>query len=113
MPIKGFFPTGINPLPAPHVQAILFLPRLSAQGTIIFMMDTGADSTTVSLIDAERLNIHYRRLRPSSLIDVSGFGGDQKCFKEDAVLIFRDDNGTPCYFAVNLFIPKKGKTAKL
>jgi len=113
MPIKGFFPTGIDPMPAPHVQAFLFLPRINSQGSVIFMLDTGADSTTVSLIDVERLNVSYRRLKPSSLIDVSGFGGDQKCFKEDAILIFNDDGGTTCYFPISLCIPKKGRTTKM
>jgi len=112
MSIKGFFPTGIHPLPAPHVQAFLFIPRLNSSGTVIFMIDTGADNTTLSLIDIERLNINYRRLRPSSLIPVAGLGGDQRCYQEEAAIIFRDDNGATCSFSSKVWIPKKGRTSE-
>ena len=110
MPIKGFFPTGIHPLPAPYVQAALFLPRLQSHGLISFMIDTGADNTTLSLIDVERLNLSYRRLKRNSLVEVEGFGGEQHCYTEYAILLFRDEDSKTYYFSINVHIPKKGKT---
>jgi hypothetical protein len=109
MPIKGFFPTGVHPLPAPHVQAVLFLPRLDLNVLVSFMIDTGADNTTLSLIDVERLNVSYRRLRRSSLVPVEGFGGEQHCYREDAILMFRDEESKTYFFSVNIHIPTKGK----
>jgi len=109
MPITGFFPTGFHPLPAPHVQAALFLPRLDLNGLVSFMIDTGADNTTLSLIDVERLNVNYRRLRRSSLIGVEGFGGEQRCYGEDAILILRDEDSNTYFFPISIHIPVKGK----
>lgn len=112
MSIKGYFPTGIIQLPAPHVQAAIFLPRLNINGFASFMLDTGADNTTLSLIDSERLNINHRRLRPSSLIPVTGFGGEQYCYVESGIVLLRDDDdGTTCYFSLNVHIPRKGKNS--
>jgi len=109
MPIKGFFPTGIHPLPAPHVQAAVFLPRLQLNGLVSFMIDTGADNTTLSLIDVERLNIDYRRLRRNSLVGVEGFGGERSCYREDAILMLRDEDSKTYYFTMDIHIPTKGR----
>jgi len=62
--------------PAPYVQAFLLLPRLELQGLIDFLIDTGADNTTLSLIDLERINLDYRRLKRDSLRSVRGIGGE-------------------------------------
>lgn len=113
MSIKGYFPTGIIRLPAPHVQAVVFLPRLNINGLASFMIDTGADSTTLSLIDSERLNINYRRLKPTSKVPVVGFGGEQHCYVESGIILMRDDDdGTTCYFTLDLHIPVKGANSK-
>lgn len=72
------------------------------------MIDTGADNTTLSLIDVERLNIDYRRLKRNSLTGVMGFGGDQRCYKEDAVLMLRDEDSKTFYFSIDIYIPQKG-----
>jgi len=110
MPIKGFFPTGYHLLPAPYVQAALMLPRLQLHGLINFMIDTGADNTTLSLIDVERINIGYRRLRRASLVGVEGIAGEQSFYQEAAMIMFREEDATTYLFPVNVHIPKKGKS---
>lgn len=109
MPIKGFFPTGYQSLPAPHVQAFLFFPRLKVQGLVNFMIDTGADNTTLSLIDIERLNVDYRRLKRNSLVPVLGFGGERTCFREEALIVMRDEDARTYYLPTYIHIPKRGK----
>lgn len=109
MSIKGFFPTGYHSLPAPHVQAAVLLPRLKLHALISFMLDTGADNTTLSLIDTERLNVSYRRLKRSSLESVTGFGAEQYCYIEEAVIVMREEDSTTCLFPINVYIPRKGK----
>ena len=108
MPIKGYFPTGYHLLPAPYVQAYFFLPRQNTHGLLSFMIDTGADSTTLSLIDVERLNLSYRKFRRASLIGVQGIAGEQSFYQEEALIIFREEDSTTYYFPINVHIPKKG-----
>jgi len=108
MTVKGYFPTGFHTLPAPYVQAALVLPRLGLQGLINFLIDTGADNTTLSLIDVERMNLDYRRLRRDSQTPVEGIGGEQYFYQEEAVLILRDENGEIYTFPIHAHIPKRG-----
>jgi hypothetical protein len=108
MSIKGFFPTGYHLMPAPYVQAYFFLPRLNLHGLISFMIDTGSDNTTLSLIDVERLNISYRRLR-RTLIGVEGIAGEQSFYQEDALIMFREEEATTYMFFVDVHIPKKSR----
>ncbi|MBA7480330.1 hypothetical protein ES707_15781 [subsurface metagenome] len=109
MTVKGYFPTGFHTLPAPYVQAFLVLPRIELRGLINFMIDTGADNTTLSLIDVERMNLDYRRLRRDSQTPVDGIGGEQYFYQEEAVLIIRDENGEIYTFPIHAHIPKRGR----
>ena len=107
MTVKGYFPTGYHLTPAPYVQAYLFLPRLNLHGLISFMIDTGADNTTLSLIDVERLNITYRRLK-RNLVGVEGIAGEQSFYHQEALIMFREEASTTYLFLVDIHIPKKG-----
>ena len=109
MAVRGFFPTGFHMLPAPYVQAALLLPRLQLQGLVNFLIDTGADNTTLSLIDVERLNISYRRLKRDSIESVEGIAGEHFFYQEEAVLMLRDEDAKTYIFAIKVHVPKKGK----
>jgi hypothetical protein len=108
MAVKGYFPTGFHTLPAPYVQAALLLPRLRLEGLVNFMIDTGADNTTLSLIDVERMNLDYRRLKRDSLVPVEGIAGEQYFYREEAILMLRDENGEIYIFPIDVHIPKRG-----
>lgn len=95
-------------LPAPYVQAYFFLPRQNAQGLVSFMIDSGADNTTLSLIDVERLNVSYRRLSRASLVGVQGIAGEQPFYREEAFIMFREEDSTTYLFPIDVHIPKKG-----
>ena len=110
--IRGYFPTGFHSLPAPYVQAFLHLPRGESSGLIDFMIDTGADNTTLSLTDVERINLNYRRVRRSSLLPVQGIAGEQLFYSEEAILVFRDEDARTYVFPINIHIPKRGKPSQ-
>ena len=112
MPIKGFFPTGYHTQPAPYVQAALFLPRLQLHGLISFMIDTGADNTTLSLIDVERISLKYNRLKRGSLVGVEGIAGEQLFYQEQGVLMFRDEDSKTYLFEISIHIPRRGRTGR-
>jgi len=95
-------------LPAPYVQAYFFLPRQNAHGLMSFMIDTGADNTTLSLIDVERLNLSYRRFRRASLTGVQGIAGEESFYREEALVMFREEDSTTYLFPIEVHIPKKG-----
>lgn len=93
MAIEGYYKTGIQRLPAPHVQAIVHLPRIGVSGVIDFLIDTGADNTCLHPGDITKLEIPYRRMRPSTRILTSGVGGSLNYYTEPGELIFRDQDG--------------------
>lgn len=95
-------------MPAPYVQAYFFLPRQNAHGLMSFMIDTGADNTTLSLIDVERLNLSYRRFRRASLTGVQGIAGEESFYREEALVMFREEDSTTYLFPIEVHIPKKG-----
>lgn len=107
--IKGYFPTGFRSSPAPYVQALVRLPRLGSFSLVNLLADTGADNTTLSLIDVERMNLDCRRLSNRSLVPVTGSGGDQLCYQEEAVLFFRDQDAQSYVFTITIHIPKRGR----
>lgn len=113
MSIKGFFPTGFQSMPGPYVQAYLILPRLDIEALINFLIDSGADETTLSLIDVERMSISYRRLRRSSMISVDGIAGEQTFYQEEAVIMMRDEEGKTYVFPINVDIPRKGTATQI
>jgi len=99
-------------LPAPYVQAALLLPRLGLEGLVNFMIDTGADNTTLSLVDVERMNLDYRRLKRDSLVPVEGIAGQQYFYREQAILMLRDENGDVYVFPIEVHIPKRGELSQ-
>lgn len=106
--IRGYFPTGFHSLPAPYVQAALYLPRLDLSGLVNFMIDTGADNTTLSLADVERIDLDYRRLRHGDLEPVEGIAGQQFFYSEEAIVLLRDEDSKIYVFPIKVHIPKRG-----
>lgn len=93
MTIEGYFRTGWNILPAPHVQAFVQIPRLALQTSIDFLIDTGADHTSLHPGDITKLSIDYRRFKGRHQISADGIGGSLGYYPESAHLIFRDNSG--------------------
>ncbi len=85
----------------PYVEGYVSLPHLQCAGLISFLVDTGADKSTVSAEDALRLPIRYDLLKKDSIM--SGIGGMRKIFIEPAVLAFVDDSNLH-YYAMDIAI---------
>jgi len=73
----------------PCVQGWLVLPRLNIQGDVEFLVDTGADSTTIHPFDGQKLGVPFEELL-SEILSI-GIGGSQPYFLEHAILMFEDD----------------------
>ena len=75
----------------PYLQGHLSMPRLQLWANISFIVDSGADFTTLAPADGLRINLDYSQLQPGQI--ASGIGGKSQMFRENATLAFRDTDG--------------------
>ncbi len=88
----------------PYVEGSLFLPSQSITGNVSFLVDTGADITTLMPADGLTLGIDYGKLTAKS--PTSGFGGSIDTFRELGVLAFHEqDRRKLRFYAVTLVLP--------
>ena len=73
----------------PYVVCRLIIPRLRVSRHISFLLDTGADSTSLHPRDARSAGIPFARL--SNRRSSRGIGGRSSYFNEPAILSFSDD----------------------
>ena len=93
MAIAGFFQAARGELAAPYVPAFIDFPRLGITDKILFLIDTGTDSTCLHPRDIGNLRIDYRRLAESSLRSSGGIGGNVGYYVEPAWLMFIENTG--------------------
>ena len=74
----------------PYIEAHILPPRLEKSGNVSFLFDTGADTSLLMPLDAQRIGIDYRKLtdKEQSL----GIGGVSENFVESAYLAFAGDD---------------------
>ena len=80
----------------PYIQGRLFLPRISVDGYIDFLVDTGADTTCLHPRDAKRLKTPFSKLR--NPVSVDGAGGSNTYFLEPGLLTVDDGRYVRAYF---------------
>ncbi len=68
---------------------------------VVFLVDTGADSTTLMPRDALYIGVDYRLLGRQS--EVTGLGGTVSCFQEPAYIAFNSGRRWD-YYQINLDI---------
>lgn len=85
----------------------MYLPRLGIRGYVDFLIDTGADRTVLHSCNTIVLGIDFRRLRRSTLEEMSGVGGSDKYYREDALLIFIDEDGNLYRFSGQVYLAQK------
>ena len=90
MTIAGYFDSGSEP--APCVEARVHLPRLALSGTVDFLLDAGADATTLHSDDVAKMPIDLSTLAQES-ISVRGVGGEMRYVQEEA-FVYREDDDT-------------------
>ena len=99
--IEGYFKADYF-MPAPYVEGYVEAPRLGVAGAVQFYLDTGADFTTLHLIDRRDLGIAPNQLSPQRFL-VSGVGGLIQYAKELASVRFYDrDADAWRYFSLML-----------
>ena len=78
-----------DPQGHPTVWGRLDIPQWNVSHLMPFLLDTGADVTTIHPRDAGRAGIPFERLRTG--ITVGGIGGQSTYYREPATLVFADD----------------------
>ncbi len=91
----------------PYVVCRLIIPRLRVSRRISFLLDTGADSTSLHPRDARATRIPFAQL--SNRRSSRGIGGSSSYFNEPAILSFSDDAVVRIY-EVGLLIAEPNDT---
>ena len=86
-----------GPRKEPYVKGWLTIPRLGfLSSQITFLVDTGADHTTLMPADAVYAGLDYSAL--SGSVTTLGIGGLAQLFSERGIVIFEDSGvGLQCY----------------
>ncbi len=102
MAIAGYFDSGDEP--ASFVEARVHLPRLGLSGTVDFLLDTGADATTLHPGDTGKIPIDLSTLSQDS-ISVRGIGGEMRYVQEEALVYIEDgDTGGWHRFSIQVHV---------
>ena len=79
--IKGYYKQrGHTIPPAPYVQAVVLCPKLSVAGNVRFLVDTGADITSLSPGDTEIMGFTEESLKGGTKYEVRGLGNKPTSF---------------------------------
>lgn len=73
----------------PYIQGRLFVPRLKIWSDVSFLVDTGADKTTLLPADGLRMGLNYDTLIRSPIPSV-GIGGISRSYTEESVVLFNE-----------------------
>ena len=76
----------------PLIEGKIILPRLAIEGDVLFLMDTGADTSVLMPSDAKNLGVPYNLLEGDR--ECGGIGGTVHSFVERAILVFSHPNRT-------------------
>ena len=102
MTIEGYFDSSSEP--APYVEARVHLPRLGLSSTVDFLLDTGADATTLHPGDTGKIPIDLSTLSQDS-ISVRGIGGEMRYVQEEALVYIEDgDTGGWHRFSIQVHV---------
>lgn len=92
---------------APYIEGYVFLQRLSIDGLISFLVDTGSDVTVLMPVDSAKLGIIFTDL--VNRTESEGIGGLAAGYEELATVSFADGNYTYSY-AINIEIAEPNAT---
>jgi hypothetical protein len=86
----------------PYLEGRLAIPRLGIAGNVSFLLDTGADRTSLMQLDGARLSIDYGKL--ANLTVATGLGGQSNLFIEPAIVAFLDSGARLCVYSIDLLL---------
>ena len=79
--IKGYYQQRVpNIPPAPYVQAVVLCPKVSVVGSVRFLVDTGADITSLSPGDTEIMGFTEESLKGETKVEMGGLGNNPTSF---------------------------------
>ena len=90
MAIEGYFEADYI-VPAPYVEGSVRITRWRVEAAVRFLVDTGADTTTLNAEATRSLGIAPAQLAQGQQVAVSGVGGVTAYVREPAVVRLYDD----------------------
>ncbi len=90
MAIEGYFEADYI-VPAPYVEEFVRITRWRVEAAVRFLVDTGADTTTLNAEATRTLGIAPAQLAQDQQVAVSGVGGVTAYVREPAVVRLYDD----------------------
>lgn len=94
------------PFSRPTIDCFISIPQLNVQGVVPFLLDTGADCTTLMPIDQKRLGILEANLAHAQQTVSYGIGGACVDYLCPAALVFKDQDVGHAY-RQGLYIAKR------
>ena len=94
----------------PYIEGQISIPRLGLRANISFLVDTGADFTTLAPQHAQAMGINYSLLDESPRV-VVGIGGESRPYRTPAEVMF-DDGHVLHRYEITLYI-LRGEAAPL
>lgn len=94
----------------PYVESRVTIPRLEVDRRVLFLLDTGADSTCLHPRDVRSLGISFSQL--GAPVSSVGVGGSSVYFREPTLLIFGDQSRSRLY-VVNMLIAEPGESSEV
>lgn len=91
-----------NTSTAPYIDAHVIIGGLNLSGPISFLLDTGADQTVIMPTDGTRLGIDFAALK--NKFTSYGVGGAAECFRESAIISFKEGTTLHGYKTDHLLI---------
>lgn len=91
----------------PYLECRIVIPRLHTSQRIMLLLDTGADASCLHPADAIRAGVPFNDLRNRARY--SGIGGSSPYFREQALLLFDDEEQTHIY-QLNLLIAEPNES---
>ena len=85
--IEGYYQN--DDPPAPYVQGQIYLPELDLHGEVHFLVDTGADVTSLMPGDMDAIGLDFSKARVRHQ-EMDGVGGQARYKRTKAVLRFED-----------------------
>lgn len=88
-----------------YVEGEIDFPRLNVRAALSFLVDTGADLTTIMPSDGElALGLDYSQLKGS--FPTVGFGGNSNCFVESAIIAFTEPGVRVRFYLTEVLIAR-------
>lgn len=90
----------------------VYLPNMNVDGPVDFLVDTGADTTLISLDDLQALGADLAAVEGLPVVQARGLGGRIELHEAAAVLSF-DDGAHEYHYEVTITIPRPGRAPRI